>query len=144
MSKHLLNLLLILLSFNLYADDDFPELEDFWVRAAPPGSMMQAAYGTLTNNTEEDFVLIDAYSPAFKMTELHKSIVEDGVAKMIHQPKLVIKAGEQLVFKPGSYHVMLMHPVIKFGVGDSIKINLVYKDGDDKKVQEIWFPVERK
>jgi len=144
MRKHLLLSVLLLISINVLAENNFPQISEYWVRTAPPNAMMQAAYGTLTNNSEKDIVLVNAYSPAFNMTEVHKSYIENGVAKMAHQPELIIKAGEKLVFKPGSYHIMLMHPIIKFTTGDEIKINLIYQQGDERKVQEIWFPVEDK
>ena len=135
-------LTLLLLCNSALAQAQFPEVNDFWLQAAPPNATVMAAYGTLNNTSNKDIILVDAYSPAFAMTMIHQSIVVDGVAKMIHQDELVIKPNNKLTFKPGSYHIMLMQPKFKINKGDEIKINLIYKNGDEKIIQELWFPVE--
>lgn len=135
-------LTLLLLCNSALAQAQFPEVNDFWLQAAPPNATVMAAYGTLENTSDKDMILVDAYSPAFAMTMIHQSIVVDGVAKMIHQDELVIKPNNKLTFKPGSYHIMLMQPKFKINKGDEIKINLIYKNGDEKIIQELWFPVE--
>jgi len=55
--------------------------------------MMLAGYATLKNNTDQDQTLTFAKSDQFKMVEIHKTIVVDGVAKMRRQDNLVIPAG---------------------------------------------------
>lgn len=133
---------LLLISTLAFAQENFPDVSNYWLQAAPPNASVMAAYGELNNNSEHDIVLVDAYSPAFEMTMIHQSIVVDGVAKMIHQDEIIIKPNKKLTFEPGSYHIMLMQPLFKINKGDKIKINLIYKKGDKKTVQEIWFPVE--
>ncbi len=133
---------LLLLCISALAQAQLPEVKDYWLQAAPPNATVMAAYGTLNNTLDRDIILVDAYSPAFAMTMIHQSIVVDGVAKMIHQDELVIKPNDKLTFKPGSYHIMLMQPKFKINKGDEIKINLIYKQGNKKIVQELWFPVE--
>lgn len=144
MKKQFLLLLLVTGSFSALSKEYFPDINNFWLRAAPPNASMMAAYGELENNTDKDIVLIDAYSPAFNMSMIHQTKIVDGMAKMIHQGELVIKPREKLIFKPGSFHIMLMHPNFQMSVGDKIKIHLIYRIGDQRKVQEIWFPVEKK
>ncbi|MFK8013247.1 MAG: copper chaperone PCu(A)C [Marinicellaceae bacterium] len=136
--------LLILISNSVYSQSNLPSVNDQWLRAAPPNAMMQAAYAEISNTTGKDIKLIDAYSPAFNMTEIHKTVITDGIARMVHQPELIIKNNEKLLFKPLGLHIMLMHPIIDFTVGDSIKINLIYLMDDKRVVDEIWFPVVKK
>ncbi len=133
---------LLLISTISFAQAEFPTIENYWLQAAPPNASVMAAYGELINNTDNEIVLLDAYSPAFGMTMIHQSVLVDGVAKMIHQDEIIIKPHNKLTFKPGSYHIMLMQPQFKINKGDKIKINLIYKKGNQKTVQEIWFPVE--
>ncbi len=133
--------LLLICTISL-AQAQLPQISDYWLQAAPPNAKVMAAYGTLINTTNKDMVLVDAYSPAFDMTMIHQTKIIDGIAKMIHQDEIVIKPQEKLTFKPGSYHIMLMQPKFKIIKGDAIKINLIYKNGDEKLVQEKWFPVE--
>jgi copper(I)-binding protein len=135
--------LLLLGSISL-AYAQLPEIEDHWLREAPPNANMMAAYGMLTNNTDEDMLLVGAYSPAFSMTEIHKTIITDGIARMVHQPEIIIKQDEILSFAPGGLHIMLMHPIIEYNLGDLIKINLIYQQDDKKIIQEVWFPVQKR
>ncbi|MBL4660075.1 MAG: copper chaperone PCu(A)C [Alcanivoracaceae bacterium] len=137
-------LLICLVSTAIIAEEYFAKIENHWLRAAPPNAMMLAAYGQLTNDDDEDKILIGAYSPDFNMAEIHKTIITDGVARMIHQPQLIIKPHDQLTFEPGGLHIMLMHPNKAIKVGEEIKICLIYKQGDKELVQHIMFPVVRK
>ena len=137
-------LLICLVSTAIIAEENFPKIENHWLRAAPPNAMMLAAYGELTNNNNADKILIGAYSPDFSMAEIHKTIITDGVARMVHQPQLIIKAHGQLTFEPGGLHIMLMHPTKSIKAGEEIKICLIYKQGEKETVQHIMFPVEKK
>jgi len=135
--------LLLLGSISL-AYAQLPIIEDHWLRAAPPNANMMAAYGKVINASDNDRHLVGAYSPAFSMTEIHKTIITDGIARMVHQPELLIKPGDSISFKPGGLHIMLMHPIIKYDLGDLIKINLIYQQDEKKIIQEVWFPVQKR
>ncbi|MBL4773072.1 MAG: copper chaperone PCu(A)C [Alcanivoracaceae bacterium] len=137
-------LLTCLVSTAIMAGENFPKIENHWLRAAPPNAMMQAAYGELTNYSNEDKILIGAYSPDYNMIEIHKTTITDGVASMIHQPQLTIKPNDKLIFEPGGLHIMLMHPTKSIKAGEKIKICLIYQQGDKETVQHILFPVIRK
>jgi copper(I)-binding protein len=131
------------------AEESFPQASHLWLRAAPPGAQMLAAYGTLTNNTGKPQTLTGAYAPDFGMAEIHKTVIVDGVARMRHQPAITLQPGETLELKPGSYHIMLMQPAKNFTVGEKAKICLIYTDEKDaqgekkERVQHLWFPVKK-
>jgi copper(I)-binding protein len=135
---------LILLGSISLAYAQLPEIEDHWLRAAPPNANMMAAYGELTNTSDQDIYLVGAYSPAFHMTEIHKTIITDGIARMAHQTEILIKQGDSVSFKPGGLHIMLMRPLIKYDLGDLIKVNFIYQHADKNIIQEVWFPVEKR
>ncbi|VAW33382.1 hypothetical protein MNBD_GAMMA01-1782 [hydrothermal vent metagenome] len=126
------------------ASDNFLTVSDHWLRAAPPNAMMLAAYAKLSNNTGTDKILIGAASPDFAMVEIHKSVIIDGIASMVHQPELIIKKGETLTLQPGGLHIMLMHPKSPVKAGDSIKICLIYTQDGIEVIQHVIFPVEKK
>ena len=144
MQKLILLIILFTLSWSVIAEPEFPEMKNHWLRAAPPGAMMLAAYGELSNSGSDERVLIGAYSPDFNVAEIHKTIIKNDMAKMVHQPELKIESNQQLLFKPGGLHIMLMQPNKQFVEGDEVKICLIYKDGEGTSVQHIMFPVEKK
>jgi len=135
---------LLVLSFQLVAQNKFPEIKNHWLRAAPPNAMMLAAYGQLTNNTGEEQILIGAYSPDFTMAEIHETTITNGIAKMAHQEAITLAKGQTLKFQPNGLHIMLMHPTGPIKIGEKIKICLIYKNGEEQEVQHIFFPVEKK
>lgn len=122
---------------------EFPEVKDPWLRAAPPNVKMMAAYMQVINTSDSEKKLIGAYSPAFGMTELHKSIEENGQYRMEHQPELLLPPGGTLSFQPGGLHIMLMMPESALAVGDSVQICLIYQDdAGDKHIQHLDFPIK--
>lgn len=116
-------------------------VSDPWIREAPPGSMMMGGFVNLSNTSDQTVHLKSASSDSFKFIELHLSIVENGLARMIEQDSIEIPAGGMTALKPGSYHLMLMRPVKPLKRGDDVTLNLVFDNGQEMSVS---FPVIKK
>lgn len=108
--------------------------EDAWIREAPPGATALAGYLTLHNHGEQPRILVGASSPAFESVMLHRTVMEEGMAKMVHQHMITLPAGESLVFKPNDYHLMLMRPKHSLKAGDKVDITLEFKNGETLRV----------
>ena len=108
--------------------------EDAWIREAPPGATALAGYLVLHNHGSEDRTLVAANSRAFDSVMLHRTVMEDGVAKMVHQHTITLPAGESLTFKPNDYHLMLMRPKHSLKAGDKVDISLEFKNGETLSV----------
>lgn len=111
---------------------------DPWIRAAPPNAKALAGYMVLKNAGSEDCVLTGARAEGFKMAMLHRTMEKDGMAQMVHQEKVTVPAGEELIFKPKDYHIMLMRPQKPLQKGDTVLVTLVLEDGNEQRVE---FPV---
>lgn len=123
---------------------EFPATDDLWLRAAPPGVKMMAAYATLENQTDETLTLIGAYAPDFGMAEIHRTVEENGVFKMREQKSLPLPPQSSIQMEPGGLHIMLMMPERRFQVGDEARICLIYTDAAGAEhVQHLDFPVKR-
>jgi len=105
-----LSILLLALIFNTAAVASDLVLEKGWIRAAPPMAKNLAGYGELRNNSLETITLKSMSSPYFKKVEAHKTTFVNGMMKMAHIEPVVLKPGEQLIFKPSGMHFMLMKP----------------------------------
>ncbi len=116
------------------------EVVDAWVREAPPNAPMMAGYLTLRNPGREAVVLMDARSPQFKKVEIHRSSIENGMARMEKQQKVELPAGGEIRFHPGGYHLMLMYPVKRLRGGDRVRLELIL-DGGERL--EVVAPVRR-
>jgi copper(I)-binding protein len=129
-------LALIVSAWSLLATADATlQVEDAWVREAPPNAHMMAAYMTLKNTGSGDAVLTQVDSPAFDHVMLHKSEVVDGVARMIHQSEIVIPAKGAVELKPGSFHLMMPAPEKRLVEGDRVDFVLTFSNGDTSRVQ---------
>lgn len=105
-------------------------VSDPWIREAPPGAKMLAAYMTIGNNSTHRILLEAASSPNFRMIEIHQVTMHEGIARMIKQSRLRIEAQSSIVLKPGSYHLMLMEPIQPLDADDKVKIQLRFDNGE--------------
>jgi copper(I)-binding protein len=100
-----------------------------WVREAPPTSRVLAGYMQITNLTDKDITITSVSSPDFDSAELHRTVVEGGVASMQAVPELTIPAAGSVLLEPGSLHLMLFDPVRSLLQGDSVTLVLQRSDG---------------
>lgn len=115
-------------------------IHDAWIREAPPNAMALAGYMTIVNSSNAERSLTVATSPVFGWIELHRTVHDGDVAKMVPQDAIKIPAGGRVELKPGDYHLMLMQPSQTLRVGDQISITLEFKNGE---MQTINFPVKK-
>lgn len=104
-------------------------VKDRWIREAPPTAAALAGYMVIHNSGDSERVLVGAESPLFGSVMLHRTVMEEGMAKMIHQPSITIPAGGSLTFEPNGYHLMLMKPKKQLKAGDRAEITLKFQDG---------------
>lgn len=103
-------------------------IEDAWIADAPPIAKIRAGYLKLHNKGNHTITIKSFGSTDFARIELHKTVVAGGMVKMEKVQKLSIKAGQNIEFKPGGYHLMLFNPKRKLVKGDQIKLWLKLED----------------
>jgi hypothetical protein len=94
----------------------------------------------LENQSAVDDMLISADSSTADAVEIHQTMMEDGVMKMVPQEHVLVSAGEHVVFKPGDLHVMLIGLKQTIEIGDEFEVTLVFENAGNitilVKVQE--------
>lgn len=100
-----------------------------WVRESPPGMTMMAGYMALRNNTSRSQLLVAASSSGFETVMIHRTIIKDGMASMVHAPQIELAPNASLIFAPGGYHLMLMNPKRTLRAGDRVDITLEFRGG---------------
>ncbi|WP_353571619.1 copper chaperone PCu(A)C [Candidatus Albibeggiatoa sp. nov. BB20] len=129
--RNLLKTLLLVIGFlstqALYAEDVI-SIDGAWVRAVPPSSTVTAAYMKIHNLSDAAIDLIGGSTDAFKTVELHQTVFEGELAKMVKQEKITIPAQGATELKPGDYHIMLIDRQIDLNIGDSIELTLQFSD----------------
>lgn len=112
-----------------YAKDEV-SIHDAWIPEAPLVVKTMAGYLTAKNSTDKKISIIKVSSPDFKTVEMHKSIIKDGMARMIKQNKVVIRAKSQVEFKSGGLHLMLMGAKRKLKTGSEITLMFEFDNGN--------------
>jgi len=72
-----------------------------------PGSGMVAGYLTMENHRDQAITIVKVASPAFANLEMHETVIENEVARMIPLAPLVIEPDSAVVFEPGGKHLMM-------------------------------------
>lgn len=96
-------------------------IRDVWSRSTPAGAHMGAVYFTI--NSPDSDRIIAAMVPASVAgeTQIHETVMEadssggGGRMTMRHLEGVDLPPGQDVAFKPGGYHVMLMdlkHPLV--------------------------------
>ncbi len=111
----------------LYAGDSL-SVVDAWVLEAPPGMKVMAAYMTLKNHSDNEHELKGVSSPEFERVEMHRTIIENELARMVKQDSMTVNAGEVLKFEPGGSHLMLINPKKILKSGDEIDLTLILEN----------------
>ncbi len=104
-------------------------ITDPWVKTAESG--MTAAFGELTNGTDETMVLVSAETPASSMNELHETLSDESGGMSMSQKEggFEIAPGETLTLEPGGNHIMLMEVTEPIVAGDTVDFTLTFEDG---------------
>jgi len=106
-----------------------------------PGPAPMAGYFVMRNHTEAPARLVGVRSGDFERVMIHRTVVSEGSARMVHQAGGVLLApGESASFEPGGLHLMLIQPRHDFEVGDSVELVLVF-DGDEPGERRATFTV---
>jgi copper(I)-binding protein len=109
-------------------------VDDPWGRSAPMVANNGAFYMTLQGGEVADR-LVAAYASVCGVTELHQTIVTDGVMMMQQaEGGIEIPAGGEAVLEPGGYHVMCIDKDVEFEVGDIIPVTLTFETAEMQTV----------
>ncbi|MCB1035913.1 MAG: copper chaperone PCu(A)C [Acidobacteria bacterium] len=105
-----------------------------WVREAYPNAPVNAGYMTLVNVGAKDLTLVKMESPAFEKVEIHEMAAVDGLMKMRQLAEVVVPAGGLARFEPGGSHLMLMGPRERLEVGETVRLTLTFRSGEEQEV----------
>ena len=130
--------LLLVLPLAVQAHESSLRVDDPWIREAPPTARVLGLFMGLHNAGAEELVILGASSPASERVEIHRTVVEDGMARMLPLEELRLAPGERLDLEPGGYHLMLINPHQALRAGDEVRVLIQY---DDNHVQAIQAPV---
>ncbi len=110
-------------------------VEEAWVRAVPPVSTMSAAFLEIENKGDENDTLLKVSSPIAEITEIHTTIMDEGMMKMRRLENVAIPAGKSVDFKPGGKHIMLINLKKHPKPGEKVKLILEFEKSGKVEVE---------
>ena len=131
--KRLLFILVALSAMPAWASCDGLQITDAWIRTAPPGATMMAAYATVKNVGAQKQVIRDVTSKDFDAIEIHKTVLESGISKMLLIETVDVAAKAEARFEPGGMHMMLFTPKHALKAGDTLQ--LAFSCGGKKRLK---------
>ena len=117
------------------ADSNTIKLTHASVRATHPGMSSSAAYMTIENHGKDRVRLVSLKSPVARKTELHTTLMKDGVMKMQEVEHLNIAPGDRVELKPGGMHVMLMGIRDQIKEGERVPVSMTFSNGQTVRVE---------
>jgi len=136
--KTSLNLLFIFMLLHLFSSayaHQQVSVDNAWVRSAPPGADVLAAYMTIRNESEETRVLTEVSSSMFNRIEIHRTEMHEGMMKMILQESLSVPAGGSVTLEPGGFHLMLIGPKSVPKEGEEVDLLLLFSNGHSQRIK---------
>ena len=96
-----------------------------WARATAPNAKAGGVFMTLTDSGGVDR-LVSASSPVAGMVEVHRTVEENGVMKMLPVEAIDLVPGKSVTLAPGGYHVMLMDLRRQLKQGETFPLTLTF------------------
>ena len=110
-------------------------VNETWARPAFKGEN-GAVYFVIENRTDSHDALTGASTDIASAAEVHMSMQnEQGVMTMSMQDSVQILPGENVTFKPGGLHVMLVDLKQDLKVGDTFTLSLQFEKSGEITVQ---------
>ena len=111
-------------------------VSDPMARPAPLEGGTGGAFMTLRNAGVQSDRLRSASSPAAQSVELHETVDDNGIMRMVPQPDgWELAPGGRLELMPGGKHIMLIGLVQPLTAGETIEITLHFDEAGEIEVQ---------
>ena len=105
-----------------------------WIRSAPINAPALGLFMDISNNTNQDIKLVSIHVEGYQRVELHRTVDNNGLMKMIKQDFIPIAAQGDVHLKPGSWHAMLIGPDKVPSKGEEVMISLKFNNGSAQSV----------
>jgi len=108
---------------------------DAWARPAASGEN-GAVYFTISNATNTGDTLLSVSTDVASAAEVHMSMMDaNGVMSMQMQESIPVPAQQEVIFKPGGLHIMLVELNRDLKIGDTISLTLNFEKAGSITIQ---------
>lgn len=108
---------------------------DAWARETAPGQVNGGGFAVISNKGAKDDRLVSGTSPVAREVQLHTMNMDGGVMHMRQLTDgIPVPAGQTVVLKPGSLHVMFIGLKRPLKRGEAIPVTLRFASAGELKV----------
>ena len=118
-----------------YANNYSIDIEDAWIRAMPSKAMSTAAFMKITNKFSNEVKLISVDIDGVQSVELHKTVSDGKIMRMVKQSHIPLPANSSLILKPGSWHIMMIGLEKQFPEGSIHQVQLNFDNGFKQNIK---------
>jgi copper(I)-binding protein len=111
------------------------KVSNAWARATVPSAKNGTVFLTMTAPPSLSDKLIAARSAAAERVQVHKHVMENGIAKMQSVAAIEVAAGKAVTLDPHGLHLMLVGLKSPLKEGDRITLTLVFDKSGDLRVE---------
>lgn len=104
-----------------------------WIRAAPDGTALGAAYLEVRNDGEA-VVLERVSSDKHASVSIHETVLQNGISRMRALESLPVPARQTVQLAPGGVHLMLAQTQSVLREGDAATLTLHFSNGEKLSV----------
>lgn len=110
------------------------DVEDAWVKLAPPGATVNAAYMKIHNPQIRVQTIVGVSADCCAMAMLHQTRKHGDKVSMDHLDLLAVPAQASVQLTPGGLHIMLMKPAQELVIDSEVKITFSFSDGTTQHI----------
>lgn len=115
---------------------------DAWARETAPGQVNGGGFAVISNKGVDDDRLVSGTSPVAREVQLHTMNMDGGVMRMRQLTDgIPVPAGQTVVLKPGSLHVMFIGLKRPLKRGEAVPVTLRFARAGSVKVSFAVQPV---
>ncbi len=111
------------------------KIENPWIMEPPPGPGTTMMGMVVVNEGDEEDYLVGASSDVARIVEIHRTVMQNGVARMEKQDRVRIPPGSRVEFRHHGYHIMLIGLDRKLKAGDRVRVKLHFKKSGTVEVE---------
>ncbi len=129
MKKPSLLILLILLACEAKESEGII-FDNLLIYAPFPGNSVTAGYTNIVNQSNKNIAIISITSPQFRNVEIHETVIQDGIAKMIEIKQLMIPKNDSILLERGGKHLMFFDSRSEIEKGQNIDLEVLFSNNE--------------
>jgi len=122
-------------SQDIYSEESQPRVRDAWARPTAPGQTVAAAYFKLER--AHKWALIDAETTIAAKTEIHESLMQNGIMKMRKISRLDADTQGNILLSPMGAHLMLIGIKAPLKQGQHIPVTLILANASGQQPEHV-------